>query len=36
MTNVEIVPDLGVPGDGIGMPGMKHVVHMDHIDNSSK
>lgn len=36
MTNVEIVPDLGAPGDGIGMPGMKHVMHMDHMGNSSK
>ena len=24
MTNVQIVPNLGAPGNGIGMPGMKH------------
>jgi FtsP/CotA-like multicopper oxidase with cupredoxin domain len=33
MTNVEIVPDLGAPGDGLGMPSMKH---MNHMDNKSK
>ncbi|MDT7817118.1 MAG: hypothetical protein QOJ42_7034 [Acidobacteriaceae bacterium] len=30
MTNVEIAPDLGAPGDGLGMPSMKHM------DNKSK
>ncbi len=28
MTNVEIVPDLGVPGNGLGMPEMKHMAPM--------
>ena len=27
MANIEIVPDLGAPGDGLGMPEMKHNAH---------
>ncbi len=30
MTNVEIVPDLGAPGNGLGMPEMKHMEHMNN------
>lgn len=30
MTNVEIVPDLGAPGNGIGMPGMHSGHSMSH------
>lgn len=27
MTNIEIVPDLGAPGNGLGMPEMEHMNH---------
>jgi FtsP/CotA-like multicopper oxidase with cupredoxin domain len=27
MTNIEIVPDLGAVGNGVGMAGLKHAVH---------
>jgi FtsP/CotA-like multicopper oxidase with cupredoxin domain len=32
MTNIQIVPDLGAPGNGIGMPGM-HQMHSMMINN---
>ncbi len=26
MTNIQIVPDLGAPGNGLGMPGMRQMM----------
>ena len=34
MTNVQIVPDLGAPGNGIGMAGMHHTAHSNLMINN--